>query len=170
MWSNRLQTQNLIFILQALHEDIANHAPVFEFFLSAATALNNACSAINITDGLEPLKMLNQEVRNRWQVMTSVVNHKKDVIDSTQKQLKLYEEAVGKLTDLLYRAEATLAAQASPGADVNKAKANRDTLKVSGSLWHNNFCFWKSLDIDKTQKDFLQVPSVFLAHHGGFKT
>ena len=114
---------------------------MFEFFLSAATALNNACSAINITDGLEPLKMHNQEVCNRWQVMTSVVNHKKDVIDSTRKQLKLYEDSVGKLTDLLNRAEATLVAQTSPGADVNKAKANRDTLKVSGTLWRTDVCF-----------------------------
>lgn len=98
--------------------------------MSAATALNNACSATNITDGLEPLKMLNQEVTNRWQVMTAVVDHKKEVIDSTQKQMRLYEEAVKKLTDLLSRAEATLAAQSAPGTDVNKAKANRDTLKV----------------------------------------
>lgn len=98
--------------------------------MSAATALNNACSATNITDGLEPLKMLNQEVTNRWQVMTAVVDHKKEVIDSTQKQMRLYEEAVKKLMDLLNRAEATVAAQSAPGTDVNKAKANRDTLKV----------------------------------------
>ena len=74
--------------------------------------------------------MLNQEVTNRWQVMTAVVDHKKEVIDSTQKQMRLYEEAVKKLMDLLNRAEATLAAQSAPGTDVNKAKANRDTLKV----------------------------------------
>lgn len=100
--------------------------------MSAATALSNACSATNITEGLEPIKMLNQEVCNRWQVMTAVVGHKKEVIYNTQKQMKLYEEAVKKLKDLLNRAEATLAAQSSPGADVNKAKANRDTLMVSG--------------------------------------
>ena len=76
--------------------------------------------------------MLNQEVANRWQVMTAVVSHKKDVIDTTQKQMKMYEEAVSKLKELLNRAEATLAAQTASGADVNKAKASLDTLKVSG--------------------------------------
>ena len=118
---------------QALHEDITNHKPVYEFFMSAATALSNACTAANITDGLEPLKMLNQEVANRWQVMTSVVDHKKEVIDSTQKQMKMYEDAVEKLKGLLARAEAALAAQSAPGVDVNKAKTNRDTLKVCGT-------------------------------------
>lgn len=100
--------------------------------MSAAAALNDACSASNITDGLEPLKMLNQEVANRWEVMTAVVDHKKEVIESTEKQMRMYEERMEKLTDLLNRAETTLAAMSTSGADVNKAKANRDTLKVSG--------------------------------------
>ena len=102
--------------------------------MSAATALSNACNAANITDGLEPLKVLNQEVSNRWQVMTTVVDHKKEVIDKTHRQLTMYEEAVDKLKGLLARAEAALAAQSAPGVDVNKAKANRDTLKVCEML------------------------------------
>lgn len=100
--------------------------------MAAATALSNACDATNITEGLEPIKMLNQEVANRWEVMTTVVTKKKDVIGSVQQQLKQYEEVLEKVNHLLNRAEATLASQSAAGADVNKAKVNRDTLKVSG--------------------------------------
>lgn len=99
--------------------------------MAAATALSNACDATNITEGLEPIKMLNQEVANRWEVMTTVVAHKKNVIGSVQQQLKQYEEVLEKVTHLLNRTEATLASQSAVGADVTKAKVNRDTLKVS---------------------------------------
>ena len=100
--------------------------------MAAATALSNACDNANITEGLDPIKMLNQEVANRWQVMTTVVEQKKNVIDSVQQQLKQYEDAMEKIEHLLNRAEATLVSQSATGADVNKAKVNRDTLKVSG--------------------------------------
>ena len=100
--------------------------------MSAATALNNACSVSNITEGLEPLRMLNQEISNRWQVMTAVVSHRKKVIDSTLKQMKHYEEVVEKVDETLTRTEATLTAQHTSVFDVNKAKASRETLKVSG--------------------------------------
>lgn len=90
--------------------------------------------------------MLNQEVANRWEVMTAVVDHKKEVIESTQKQMRMYEERMEKLTDLLNRAETTLAAMSTSGADVNKAKANRDTLKVSGCpMTHQCLRLWNLL-------------------------
>jgi len=100
--------------------------------VAAATALSNACDSANITEGLDPIKMLSQEVANRWQVMTTVVEQKKNVIDSVQQQLKQYEDALEKIEHLLNRTEATLVSQSATGADVNKAKVNRDTLKVSG--------------------------------------
>lgn len=99
--------------------------------MSAATALNNACDAANITEGLEPVKMLNKEVANRWQVMTDVVEATKNEIDNVQQQLKQYEDAADKVKLMLNRAEAALASQSALGADVNKVKANRDTVKVS---------------------------------------
>ena len=100
--------------------------------MAAATALSNACDSANITEGLDPIKMLSQEVANRWQVMTTAVEKKKNVIDSLQQQLKQYDDALEKIEYLLNRAEATLVSQSATGADVNKAKVNRDTLKVSG--------------------------------------
>lgn len=100
--------------------------------MAAATALSNACDSANITEGLDPIKMLSQEVANRWQVMTTVVEQKKNVIDSVQQQLKQYEDSLEKIEHLLNRTEATLVSQSATGADVNKAKVNRDTLKVSG--------------------------------------
>lgn len=102
--------------------------------MAAATALSNACDSANITEGLDPIKMLSQEVANRWQVMTAVVEQKKNVIDSVQKQLKQYEDALEKIEHLLNRAEATMVSQTATGADVNKTKVNRDTLKVSGCI------------------------------------
>lgn len=102
--------------------------------MSAATALSNACDAANITEGLEPIKMLNQEVSNRWQVMTAVVEHKKNEIDSVQQQLKLYEDTADKVEHLLNRAESTLDSHNASGADVNKARANKDTIQVSRSV------------------------------------
>jgi len=99
--------------------------------MAAATALSNACDAANITEGLDPIKMLSQEVANRWQVMTTAVEHKKNVIDSVQQQLKQYDDTLEKIEHLLNRAEATMVSQSATGADVNKAKVNKDTLKVS---------------------------------------
>lgn len=121
-------------LVQDLHEDVVNHAPVFEFFMAAATALSNACDATHITEGLEPIKMLNQEVANRWEVMTNVVAHKKNLVGNVQQQLKQYEDVLEKFQHLLNRAEATLVSQSVAGADLNKAKVNRDTLKVRGCL------------------------------------
>lgn len=99
--------------------------------MSAATALNNACSVSNITEGLEPLHMLNQEISNRWQVMGAVVSRRKKVIDSTLKQMKHYKDVVEKVDETLTRTEATLTSQHTSVFDVNKAKASRETLKVS---------------------------------------
>ena len=103
--------------------------------MSAATALSNACDATNIREGLEPIKMLNQEVANRWHVMTTVVERKKNVIGNVQQQLKLYDDSLDKIRHLLNRAETTLASQGAAGVDVNKAKVNRDTLMVSEELF-----------------------------------
>lgn len=75
--------------------------------------------------------MLNQEVSNRWQVMTAVVETKKSEIDNVHQKLKQYEDAAEKVKRMLNRAETTLASPSELGADVNKAKANRDTVKVS---------------------------------------
>ena len=100
--------------------------------MAAATALSNACDSANITEGLDPIKMLSQEVANRWQVMTTAVEQKKNVIDSVQRQLKQYDDTLEKIEHLLNRAEATLVSQSATGTDVNKAKVNRDTLTVSG--------------------------------------
>lgn len=105
--------------------------------MSAATALSNACDAANITEGLEPIKMLNQEVSNRWQVMTAVVEHKKNEIDSVQQQLKLYEDTADKVEHMLNRAESTLDSHNASGADVNKARANKDTIQVTRSVCVN---------------------------------
>ena len=106
--------------------------------MAAATALSNACDSANITEGLDPIKMLSQEVANRWQVMTTVVEQKKNVIDGVQKQLKQYDDALEKIEHLLNRAEATLVSQSATGVDLNKTKVNRDTLTVSGCiLWRS---------------------------------
>lgn len=75
--------------------------------------------------------MLNQEVSNRWKVMTGVVETKKSEIDNVHQKLKQYEDAAEKVKRMLNRAETTLASPSELGADVNKAKANRDTVKVS---------------------------------------
>ena len=100
--------------------------------MSAATALSDACCATDITHGLQPIHSLNREVTKRWQTVTSVVEEKKVVIESTQQQLQQYQDALLRLTELLNRTEETMATQGAVGADVDKAKVNRDTLRVSG--------------------------------------
>ena len=82
--------------------------------MSAATALNNACSVSNITEGLEPLHMLNQEISNRWQVMGAVVSRRKKVIDSTLKQMKHYKEVVEKVDETLTRPDLFIPSPSCP--------------------------------------------------------
>lgn len=116
--------------LQAMHQDIANHDPVYKFFLTAAENLQQACKSANITTGLEPIEKLTEEVLNRWSVMNDVVEDKQQKLETTQKQLQNYKEKVDKMSDLLLRTEEVLQQKGSTGVDLEQAKTNRDTLTV----------------------------------------
>ncbi|EDO29907.1 predicted protein [Nematostella vectensis] len=61
-------------VLQEMQQDVEDHSPVYQFFLTSADALRDACRKANITCGLQPIEMLNYEVNNRWQVIEELVN------------------------------------------------------------------------------------------------
>jgi hypothetical protein len=113
-----------------MHQDIANHDPVYKFFLTAAENLQEACQEANITSGAEPIDALTNEILSRWSVMSQVVDDKQQKLEIAQKQLQSYKEHVRKMSDLLLRTEEVLQQQGNTGVDLEQAKANRDTLMV----------------------------------------
>ena len=121
-------------LTQSLQDDIKNHSSVYQFFLSAAEALQKACNEVDIEVGLQPIQMLNQEIENRWTVMTQVVDEKQRKLEDTQKKLKRYHSALGQVRDILNQVEDALESQGKLGVDADQAKVNRETLKVGRYL------------------------------------
>lgn len=122
------------FSTKAIEDDVQNHSPVYDFFIASADALANACAETNITAGLDTIKMLNHELENRWQVVTSVITEKQQHLTETEKQLQQYIVTKEHLDDLLCHAEGAIASQTAPGADLEKARVNRNTVKVKSNI------------------------------------
>ena len=94
--------------------------------------MEKACNDVNIQVGLQPIELLNQEIENRWAVMTQVVEEKQRSLEDTQKKLSRYHSALNQVRSLLNQVEEALESQEGLGADADQAKVNRETLKVDG--------------------------------------
>lgn len=94
--------------------------------------------------------MLNHELENRWQVVTSVIAEKQQHLTETEKQLQQYIVTKEHLDDLLCHAEGAIASQTAPGADLEKARVNRNTVKVrergSQGIMEKEFFVWDWTD------------------------
>ena len=123
-------TKLFYLFLQEIQDDVQNHGPVRDFFLSSAAALTQACDEVAATSGLDSIQTLSTEIENRWHVVSSVICEKRQNLDSTEKQLRTYNISREPLEDLLDHAEAALASQSNPSADVERARVNLNTIKV----------------------------------------